>query len=243
LSRKQEESSGPSAPAYIVTFSDMITLLLTFFVLLISLSSIQDPELIDATRDAFTNSIKYMGLGLVLGKDLTPDYGKLKTKYFITTPESTIQVRTIDAREEEVRRMFMQVGESMKTMRSRLQKTDSPEFSVMDIKFASGSSDIDKAGLDYLKSYAINLQQSRPAGSVKLYVVATADDIKNKKQQWLLSAKRANAVERVLQELLSAEFNCPVFSSGAGARNNLLNTDSSIANSQVFIAILRAEER
>jgi len=122
-------------------------------------------------------------------------------------------------------------------------ETDSPEFSVMDIKFASGSSDIDKAGRDYLRSYAINLQQSCPAGSVKLYVVATADDIEDKKQQWLLSAKRANAVERVLQELLPAGFNCPVFSSGAGARNNLLNTDSTTVNSQVFIAILRAKER
>lgn len=220
----------------------MVTLLLTFFVLLISLSTIQDPELINVTRDAFVNSIKYMGLGLVMGKNLTPNYGKIKTKYFIATPENTIQVRTIDAREEEVRRMFRQVSESMKTMRSRLQN-NSPAFSVMDIKFPPGSSDIDKAGRDYLKDYAISLQQSCPAGSVKLYIVATADDVQDKKQQWLLSAKRANAVEQVLQGLLPAGFNCLVFSSGAGPRNNLLNTDSSIANSQVLIAVLRTKER
>jgi chemotaxis protein MotB len=242
LSRKQEESAGPSAPAYIVTFSDMVTLLLTFFVLLISLSSIQDPELIDATRDAFINSIKYMGLGLVLGKDLTPEYGKVKTKYFITTPENVIQVRTIDAREEEVRRMFRQVSESMKTMRSRLQN-DSSAFSVMDVKFPSGSSNIDKAGRDYLEDYAISLRQSCPAGSVKLYIVATADDVQDKKQQWLLSAQRANAVEQVLQEFLPKEFNCPVFSSGAGPQSSLLKADKPIDNSQVFIAVLRTKER
>ncbi|MDD5135142.1 MAG: flagellar motor protein MotB [Phycisphaerae bacterium] len=242
MSRKQEESSGPSTPAYIVTFSDMVTLLLTFFVLLISLSSIQDPELVNATRDAFINSIQYMGLGLVMGKDLTPNYGKLKTKYFINDPEDVFRLRTIDAKEEDLRRMFEQISQSMTTMRSRLQN-DLPEFSVMDIKFSSGSSDIDKAGRDYLKNYAKNLQQNCHAGTIKLYIMATANDVRDRKQQWLLSAKRANAVEQVLQELLPAEFNCPVFSSGAGAGNNLLNTDGSITNSQVFIAVLRPEER
>jgi hypothetical protein len=220
----------------------MVTLLLAFFVMLVSIAKVQDSEFIGASRDAFVNSINCMGLGLVMGKNLAPDYGKVRTKYFINTPETAIPVRTIDAKEEDVRRMFNQVSESMKTMRSRLQ-TDSPAFSVMNIKFAPGSGELDKAGRDYLKSYAMNLQQSCPAGAVKLYVVAAANDVKDKKRQWLLSAQRAGAIEQVLQEFLPAGFNCPVFSSGAGPQSNLLKTNSSVAGSQVFIAVLRAEER
>jgi len=39
------EDDKPKVPSYIVTFSDMVTLLLTFFVMLLSLAEVQDPEL------------------------------------------------------------------------------------------------------------------------------------------------------------------------------------------------------
>jgi len=43
--KKAAEESKPIVPAYIITFSDMVTLLLTFFVLLITLASKQDHAL------------------------------------------------------------------------------------------------------------------------------------------------------------------------------------------------------
>jgi len=45
LFRRTIEEGSPKVPAYIVTFSDMTTLLLTFFVMLLSLAKMQDPEL------------------------------------------------------------------------------------------------------------------------------------------------------------------------------------------------------
>ncbi len=42
--RQEEEDSGNGAPGWMVTYGDMMTLLLTFFVLLISFSSIQEVE-------------------------------------------------------------------------------------------------------------------------------------------------------------------------------------------------------
>lgn len=36
--KKQKEGGGPSAPAWMVTYSDMVTLLLTFFVLMLSMA-------------------------------------------------------------------------------------------------------------------------------------------------------------------------------------------------------------
>ena len=46
--RKSSEEGKLPVPAYIVTFSDMITLLLTFFVLLLSMASEQKEELFTA---------------------------------------------------------------------------------------------------------------------------------------------------------------------------------------------------
>ena len=67
------EDGDPKVPGYIVTFSDMVTLLLTFFVMLLSLSQIQDPELFDKGRDAFLESIRNIGLGVLFGKEDIPN--------------------------------------------------------------------------------------------------------------------------------------------------------------------------
>lgn len=212
----------------------MITLLLTFFVLLISLAKMQDPEMIDASRDAFVNSIKYMGLGVVLGKDLTPNYVSVKEKYFIAQAESANQRRVINAREEDVRRMFEKVSESMKTKQSPL-KTEAMNFSVMNIEFAAGKSELDSASQNFLKNYAENLQQTRSAGQIKLYIAAAAGDVSDTKQQYLLSAKRAHQVEAFLRKSLPAGFNCPIYSVGIGNRRD------SGQGSQVLVAVLQNE--
>ncbi|MFQ5570366.1 MAG: flagellar motor protein MotB, partial [Rhodothermales bacterium] len=36
-----EELEGPSAPFWMVTFSDMVTLLLTFFVMIVAMSEVE----------------------------------------------------------------------------------------------------------------------------------------------------------------------------------------------------------
>lgn len=52
----RKKSSGPSAPAWMVTYSDMVTLLLTFFVLLLSMSRIDQvrfEQAADSLQGAF----------------------------------------------------------------------------------------------------------------------------------------------------------------------------------------------
>ena len=97
---------GTKVPAYIVTFSDMITLLLTFFVMLLSLANVQDPELFDKGRDAFLESIRHIGLGMLFGKEEAPRFGDIKTKHSISNPDELTDLRTVDASAEELRRII-----------------------------------------------------------------------------------------------------------------------------------------
>ncbi|MHC4678977.1 MAG: flagellar motor protein MotB, partial [Planctomycetota bacterium] len=87
--RRTIEAGGTKVPGYIVTFSDMVTLLLTFFVMLLSLADIQDPELFNQGRDSFIESLTYIGLGSLLGKEDAPSFGDHKTKHFVPEPDES----------------------------------------------------------------------------------------------------------------------------------------------------------
>ncbi|MCM1568790.1 MAG: flagellar motor protein MotB [Roseburia sp.] len=57
MARKKEETPAPGAPAWMATFSDLMNLLLCFFVLLFSMSSIQESklqELVAAMNQSFS---------------------------------------------------------------------------------------------------------------------------------------------------------------------------------------------
>ena len=239
---KQERRSSPKVPAYIVTFSDMVTLLLTFFVMLLSLTTVQDPDMFNVTRDAFVKHINSFGLGMLAGKKVSPDFSDTKPKYFIVNPDQDVPVRTIDAREEKIRRMFKKVTESMKTMRSQIvaQRTD---FSVTNIGFAPGQALLNAPAEKYLTQFALNLQQDADLDNIKLYVLGLADDERTEKAQWILSARRAQVVADFLNGVLPSQLQCPVYSWGAGSGGHWVGQGSSgYKKSRILIAILRGND-
>ena len=102
----------PKVPGYIVTFSDMVTLLLTFFVMLLTLANDQDPELFNKGRDSFIKSIKYVGLGMFFGRQDMPEFDSVKTRHSIEDgDEQAATRRTIDAEREKIRRILDQIGQ------------------------------------------------------------------------------------------------------------------------------------
>ncbi len=240
-SKKQQQSS-PKVPAYIVTFSDMVTLLLTFFVMLLSLTNVQDPEMFHVTRDAFVEHINSIGLGMLMGKKIGPEFGNVKPKYSIIDPDQDFPVRTIDAKEEKVRRMFKNVAQSMKTMRSQIvaQRTD---FSVTNISFPPGQALLNEPAEKYLTQFALNLQQDTGPENIKLYVLGLTDDERTEKAQWILSARRAQVVADFLNDVLPSQFRCPVYSWGAGPGGCWTARDSPVSRqSQILIAVLRVND-
>ena len=240
--RRVTETKGPKVPAYIVTFSDMVTLLLTFFVMLLSLASVRDPELFYKGRGAFLQSMKELGLGMLYNRKRGPDFGSVKIKYFIDTPDKRFPGRSIDAKEEEIRRVFNDVRRSMKTLPSQIvaKKTN---FSITNIRFPPGGATLNEPAKRFLTEFSLLLQQDSGSKPIKLYVLGLAGDEATEKQQWILSARRAKVVADFLQGTLSSASNWPVYSWGAGPGGDWVGQDSPISRrSQILIAVLRASD-
>jgi chemotaxis protein MotB len=238
--RQTAPKSSAKVPAYIVTFSDMVTLLLTFFVMLLSLAQMQDPELFHLGRYAFMRQINSAGLGILLGKKMTLDFGETKVKYFISDPDKDFVVRTIDAKQEKAHRLFKKVAQIMETKRSQIVAKKN-NFSVTSISFSPGESQLDEPSKTFLTQFAVNLQQNTGSEEIKLYVLGLARDEQTEKKQWILSAKRAQTVADFLNDILPSQLQCPVYSWGAGPGGEWITRNSPVSKqSQILIAVLRA---
>ena len=239
---QKKEDRAPKVPAYIVTFSDMVTLLLTFFVMLLTLAQVQDPELMNQGRDSFTESIKNFGLGTLFGRTTTPDFGNTKIKYAIKSPDEKEHGRTIDAIEEDIRRIFKKVDRTVKTRPSEIvsKKTN---FSVTNIRFPPDQTSLNESSKQFLTQFVENLKQNTEPSAIKLYVLGLATDEKTRKKQWITSALRAQAVEAFLSNIIDQKLHWPVYSWGAATGGDWVKADSHIyKGSHVLIAILRQDE-
>ncbi|MHC4086794.1 MAG: flagellar motor protein MotB [Planctomycetota bacterium] len=241
MSRQQQvtEEDGPNVPAYIVTFSDMTTLLLTFFVMLLSLANVQDPELFNVGRNSFVQSMRKFGLGILYNRKRAPEFGQVKIKYFIETPDKLFMGRSIHAKEEEIRRVFKELSRSMKILPSQIvaQKTN---FSITNIRFPPGQATLNEPAKQFLTEFCLDLQQDSGSRPIKLYVLGLAGDVPNEAQQWILSARRAQAAAEFLKDTLPSASNWPVYSWGAGPGGNWVGQNSPISNkSHILIAVLR----
>ena len=246
----QEEKQ--KVPAYIVTFSDMVTLLLTFFVLLLTLAQVQDPDLFNQGRDSFWESIHLCGLGVLLGSEAKADLGAPITRYLTTDPQVT-EDRTLDEYREMLRQAFERLRQSTTTLPSQIVG-HRLNFSITPIKFSPGEALLSDESRRYLEKYCIDLQQNLRAETCTLYVLGLAGDEATQMQQWTLSARRAEAVARFLREELARHASRPsgtppaadsspwrILCWGAGPGGHWAGQDRpDPGRSQILIAMLRS---
>ena len=249
------EDGGPKVPSYIVTFSDMVTLLLTFFVMLQTLASTQDPELFNKGKDAFLESIRYIGLGVFFGRGEPVQMGNLKTIHYIKNADEVAERRTVDARAEELRRIIEKLKQMTTIMPSQIV-AERTSFSVANVHFSPGSDDLNEPARKFLRGFCLDLQQNVGRKPVELYVLGLASDGKSDKEKWLLSARRARTAADFLRGTLSAagagqsrrsltggQSKWSVYSWGAGPGGDWVGRDSPISKrSQILIAVLRASD-
>ena len=101
---KNKEDKGPDKTFWMVTFSDLLSLMLTFFVLLLSMSSMQEKELRKITS-AFQEGLGVLGFGGPFGMSVRP-----------TPPQVNPQFRAAYREDSKVLH---------KNLRAQLEKTGS----------------------------------------------------------------------------------------------------------------------
>jgi outer membrane protein OmpA-like peptidoglycan-associated protein len=220
----------------------MVTLLLTFFVLLLTLAQAQDPGLYNKGRTSFLASIASLGLGMLPGKKDTLNLGAVKIKYFIINPDKGAEGRIIDAKQEELRRIFQKIDSTVTTMRSRI-KGEKNSFAVTDIRFEQGSAALNEAAKRFLARFCLDLQQGAGSQGIRLYVLGLGRDEATEKEQWIVSARRAQAVADFAQKTFPSGNEWPVYSWGAGPGGDWVGKDSLVSReSQILIGVLRSKQ-
>jgi len=214
--RTSSEQSGSQVPGYIVTFSDMVTLLLTFFVLLLAMADEQHEDLFTAGQSAFKRALADFGLsGYLLSKHSGLDFQHPKAKYKIDEGLDERDNRSIDAEMETVRRRLLDLEKTMKIMPSQIVGV-SKSFTVTDIHFKRGGWGLDEPAKEFLTTYCRQLEEGLGTSSVTLYVVGLAGSEPGARQQWQVSARRAESVARYIKGRLSAQSQWTVYCWGAG---------------------------
>jgi hypothetical protein len=203
------KEQGEKVPIWIVSFADMITLLLSFFVMLQTMAHTRDGTLFCAAQDSFRRSIAGMGIpDLILGKPTITnmDYRRLKypTEDAAEPNLPPNSARIIDAEDEDIRRSFAQMQRQMESRTSNrgellIQTIQTP------IRLDEGSFVLDSRARQYLRDLSADLRQSMSGRSIRIYVIATAQDADEGKERWLLAAQRSRQVEDCLRPALAAE--------------------------------------
>jgi outer membrane protein OmpA-like peptidoglycan-associated protein len=245
------EEAGEKAPLWIISFADMISLLMAFFVMLLTMAHEKSGKIVnegegifEATISGFKQSTEGFGLPEIFGgkqdQHGTPEealyFDSHKTYYAVEGDETPN--RTIDAAEERIRRVFSRLGKHAKTCKSQLQ-WGQPDFVVTPITFKPGQFVLDASAKDFLTKFTTDLQESS-ADKLQLYIVGLASRETSEKQQWMLSAKRAEIVANFIRGNLPPGSQWSIYSWGAGTGSNWVAQDNIIVEqSPIFIGVVR----
>lgn len=239
---KEERKQG--VPSYIVTFSDMITLLLTFFVLLLSMAEkqVEDHKFM-AGIAAFDRALSEFGMsGILFNSQNKSRMQHRKPEYRVDSNEEKTENRSIDAQTEMLRRILLDIEQMMKISPSHIAGMDK-NYLPSGVVFEKGTWTLDSESRKKLtvlsESIQVNYAQSPPI----VYILGLAGNEQSEHDQWKVSVNRSQEVCDFLRQQLPKNAVRGIYCWGAGDGGEWVEYSGQISQkSQILIAVLNENE-
>lgn len=184
---KKEEPGAPGAPLWMVTYSDMVTLLLTFFVMLLAMASFESPGRVDKVIESLRRAF---GVG---GYSPNPEKAVKNPAAHASESQSVKdQVKPIVTKLREI--LSKKISDDL----VKMSKTRTEVRVMLDprILFGPGSTELHPSSYGLLADIADALKGK----DVNLYVEGHTDGTGDSSQNWKISALRAVSVVEALEE-------------------------------------------
>jgi flagellar motor protein MotB len=201
MSRPKAEPEGePLAPLWILSFGDMITNFLAFFILIQSFSASQRAELLKVgdgpsgmAPSPMTGSANWL-----FGKRPEADFGHRQRKYAVESdPNGDSRERIIDAEDEQLRKIYDDLRRQSHAS-SFAHASDRVRLFTTPIRFPSGQATLDIQTLDFLTDLGSEIEHAAGQAEQTICVIGTAPDVAPGCDRYVLSSTRAQAVRQAL---------------------------------------------
>jgi chemotaxis protein MotB len=242
------EEKGETAPLWIISFADMISLLMAFFIMLLTMATAKSGKLcneggmFEQSLIGFRRTISSFGLpGLLGNPDDSLYFNSQRTTYNVSDGDSNSSTRIIDAERERIQRIFNKLDRMAKTLPSQMQG-GRPQFTVTPITFAQGQCILNESDRQFLDKFAGDMQQARSINGLIVYVVGITPYETKDKQQWMLAAQRARIVAERIKVALPADSKVLVCSWGGGKSSDFADVgNTALKQASILIGTLQAD--
>jgi len=240
------EEAGEKAPFWIISFADMISLLMAFFIMLLTMSTGQSGKLcengmgyFERSIAGFRSSIDNFGIPSMSSKNKL-NFDASQRHYHVEGDEENDGDRLIDGIEEQTKRIFSSLKTKARTTPSDLKGTQKL-FTVTPIIFSAGASELRPDDNRYLDQFCSDIKPTVPVEGLIVVVAGIAPDAKSFKEKWTLSATRARVVGDYIK-LAFADTPVEVVSWGAGASLARYRDFKSADQGHIFFYIISKKD-
>jgi hypothetical protein len=241
-----QEESGEKAPLWIISFADMISLLMAFFVMLQTMATEHTNELFTTGRGAFQatmcefrRNIHGFGVpGLFSNESENRSFNSPQKRHYFDSPQTEPVISpAADGDQEKMKRLFAGLTQCAKTeppqVTGKIQN-----YTSIPVQFADGGSQLDAATAAPLAHYVTSFGSAGALDdAVVFYVVGSAPDVSSPSEQWVVSEQRAANVAAFLRNALPESVRENIFWWGAGAGGSWF-TSTDITKGQDHILIV-----